>query len=225
MGSIATGVPAGKCRCSGAAATVLTADQATGQPSLNSDQVVHRWEDIKRAERKNAGKPDSVLHDIPQALPALLRAYQTQVRAARVGFDWPDSPQGLAAVLAKVEEEIGELKHALTDAATRRSVAEPKPEPTPEMAAEMGDLLFSLVNVARHIKVNPEESLRLATNRFTARFQFIEREAARSGRSVNDLSTVEMDHYWEAAKLVESTAPAGTVSPLGPSTEPTRTHP
>ena len=200
-------------------------DGATSQSSLNSDQVVHRWEDIKRAERKNAGKPDSVLHDIPQALPALLRAYQTQVRAARVGFDWPDSPQGLAAVLAKVEEEIGELKHALTDAATRRSVAEPKPEPTPEMAAEMGDLLFSLVNVARHIKVNPEESLRLATNRFTARFQFIEREAARSGRSVNDLSTVEMDHYWEAAKLVESTAPAGTVSPLGPSTEPTRTHP
>ena len=180
-------------------------DGATSQSSLNSDQVVHRWEDIKRAERKNAGKPDSVLHDIPQALPALLRAYQTQVRAARVGFDWPDSPQGLAAVLAKVEEEIGELKHALT--------------------AEMGDLLFSLVNVARHIKVNPEESLRLATNRFTARFQFIEREAARSGRSVNDLSTVEMDHYWEAAKLVESTAPAGTVSPLGPSTEPTRTHP
>ena len=61
-------------------------DGANGQPSLNSDQVVHRWEDIKRAERKNAGKPDSVLHDIPQALPALLRAYQTQVRAARVGL-------------------------------------------------------------------------------------------------------------------------------------------
>jgi tetrapyrrole methylase family protein/MazG family protein len=70
-------------------------DGANRQPSLNSDQVVHRWEDIKRAERKNAGKPDSVLHDIPQALPALLRAYQTQVRTARVGFDWPDSPQGL----------------------------------------------------------------------------------------------------------------------------------
>ena len=128
-------------------------------------------------------------------------------------------------MLAKVEEEIGELKHALTDATARRSVAEPKPEPTPEMAAEMGDLLFSLVNVARHIKVNPEESLRLATNRFTARFQFIEREAARSGRSVNDLSTVEMDHYWEAAKRGESTAPAEAISPLSPATEPTRTHP
>ena len=101
-------------------------DAATGAPSLNSDQVVHRWEDIKRAERKNAGKPDSVLHDIPQALPALLRAYQTQVRAARVGFDWPDSPQGLAAVLAKVEEEIGELRKAVSDAAVPGSVT-----PTP----------------------------------------------------------------------------------------------
>jgi tetrapyrrole methylase family protein/MazG family protein len=93
------------------------------------------------------------------------------------------------------------------------------------MAAELGDLLFSLVNVARHMKVNPEESLRLATTRFTTRFQFIEREATRSGRSVNDLSTLEMDHYWEAAKLLESTAPAGAVSPLVSSTEPTRTHP
>ena len=198
-------------------------DQATGQPSLNSDQVVHRWEDIKRAERKQAGKPDSVLHDIPQALPALLRAYQTQVRAARVGFDWPDNPQGLAAVLAKVEEEIGELKSAITDAGEPPSGDEAQPQATPEMAAELGDLLFSLVNVARHMKVNPEESLRLATNRFTTRFQFIEREATRSGRSVNDLSTVEMDHYWEAAKRLESTGSAETIPPLTPSTEPTRT--
>lgn len=200
-------------------------DGATGQSSLNSDQVVHRWEDIKRAERQRAGKPDSVLHDIPQALPALLRAYQTQVRAARVGFDWPDSPQGLTAVLGKVEEEIGELKHAIADAAAPHSTDEPKPDPSPEMTAELGDLLFSLVNVARHIKVNPEESLRLATNRFTARFQFIEREAARSGRSVNDLSMVEMDHYWEAAKRVEFTSSTEAVTPLAPAAEPTGNQP
>ncbi len=175
-------------------------DAATGTPSLNSDQVVHRWEDIKRAERKNAGKSDSVLQDIPQALPALLRAYQTQVRAARVGFDWPDSPQGLADVLGKVEEEIGELRKAVSDAAAS---SQPPSEPTAEMAAELGDLLFSLVNLARHIKVNPEESLRQATNRFTSRFQYIEHEAARSGRSVHDLTTAEMDHYWNAAKRLE----------------------
>ena len=194
-------------------------NKAGGTPSLNSDQVVHRWEDIKRAERKQAGKPASVLHDIPQALPALLRAYLTQVRAARVGFDWPDSPQGLAEVLSKVEEELGELRKAISD----RAAPESMPEPTLEMAAELGDILFSLVNVARHIKVNPEESLRQATNRFTTRFQFIEHEAARSGRSMTDLSTVEMDHYWEAAKQLESTGPSAGIPLPASTTKPTWT--
>jgi len=196
-------------------------DAAGGEPALNSDQVVHRWEDIKRAERKNAGKPESALNDIPQALPALLRAYQTQVRAARVGFDWPDSPQGLADVLAKVEEEIGELREAVGDAAA----AQPTPEPTAEMTAELGDLLFSLVNVARHLKVNPEESLRLATNRFTTRFHFIERRAEHGGRNVNDLTMGEMDRYWEEAKQLESKQPTGTALPLHPSAQETRALP
>lgn len=178
-------------------------DTAAGTSGLSSEQVVHRWEDIKRAERKHAGKPDSVLHDIPQALPALLRAYQTQVRAARVGFDWPDSPHGLNDVIGKVEEEIGELRKAVSDAA---ATSQPSSEPSADMAAELGDLLFSMVNLARHIKVNPEEALRQATNRFTARFQHIEQEAARSGRSVEDLTLAEMDHYWNAAKRSE---PAG----------------
>ena len=195
-------------------------ENASGTPGLNSDQVVHRWEDIKRAERKNAGKPDSVLQDIPQALPALLRAYQTQVRAARVGFDWPDSPQGLADVLGKVEEEIGELRKAVSDAGP---ISRPPSEPTADMAAELGDLLFSLVNLARHIKVNPEESLRQATNRFTARFQHIEREAARSGRSVHDLTLAEMDHFWNAAKQLESADPLATGSPLASKEEASQT--
>lgn len=194
-------------------------EAAAAEPALNSEQVVHRWEDIKRAERKHAGKPDSVLQDIPPALPALLRAYQTQVRAARVGFDWPDSPQGLADVLAKVEEEIGELREAVSDAA---AAPQPTPEPTAETAAELGDLLFALVNVARHLKVNPEESLRLATNRFTTRFHFIERQAERSGRSVNGLTAEEMDRYWEEAKQLESTQSVGTAPPLHPSTGDTR---
>ena len=147
-------------------------EAAAAEPALNSDQVVHRWEDIKRAERKNAGKPESLLHDIPQALPALLRAYQTQVRAARAGFDWPEGPQGLTDVFAKVDEEIAELREAISDAGAT-------PQPTAEMAAEVGDLLFSLVNLARRLKVNPEESLRQTTNRFTTRFHFIEQQAAR----------------------------------------------
>ena len=195
-------------------------DAASGAPSLNSDQVVHRWEDIKRAERKKAGKSDSVLQDIPQALPALLRAYQTQVRAARVGFDWPDSPQGLGEVIGKVEEEIGELRTAVNEAAAS---SRPPTEPTADMAAELGDLLFSLVNLARHIKVNPEESLRQATNRFTARFQHIEHEAARSGRSVHDLAMPGMDHYWNEAKRLESTDRPVAGTPLGSTGEAPQT--
>ena len=190
-------------------------DAATGEPALNSDQVLHRWEDIKRAERKDAGKPESLLHDIPQALPALLRAYQTQVRAARAGFDWPEGPQGLTDVFAKVEEEIAELREAINNARTTV-------QPTAEMAAELGDLLFSLVNLARRLKVNPEESLRQTTNRFTTRFHFIEQQALRSGRAVHDLSLAEMDHYWEEAKRLESPQPAETSPPLPPSPGETR---
>lgn len=199
-------------------------DGAAESSALNSDQVVHRWEDIKRAERKHAGKPDSVLHDIPKALPALLRAYQTQVRAARVGFDWPDSPQGLAAVLDKVDEELGELRQAISDGSgTPETTASPAVEPTAAIAAELGDLLFSLVNVARHLKVNPEESLRLATNRFTTRFQFIEQEAARGGRDVKDLTLEEMDAYWNAAKQQEPPGRSGDFPTLPPSAKPTHT--
>ncbi len=193
-------------------------DASPAESGLDSDQVVHRWEDIKRAERKNAGQPESVLHDIPQALPALLRAYQSQVRAARVGFDWPDSPQGLTEVLAKVEEEIGELREAINDAAGATTVG----DPTSEMADELGDLLFSLVNVSRHLKVNPEESLRQATNRFTNRFQFIEREAAREGRRVNDLTLTEMNQQWEAAKQLEVGQSAKSPSSNPPSTGTTQ---
>jgi tetrapyrrole methylase family protein/MazG family protein len=183
---------------------------ATAEPVLNSDQVIHRWEDIKRAERKNAGKPESLLQDIPQALPALLRAYQTQVRAARAGFDWPEGPQGLTDVFAKLDEEIAELREAINDAGAT-------PQPTEGMAAELGDLFFSLVNLARRLKVNPEESLRQTTNRFTSRFQFIEQQASRSGRAVNDLSLEEMDQYWEEAKRLASGQPAETTPPLPPS--------
>jgi len=165
-------------------------------PPLNSDQVLHRWEDIKRAERKQAGKPESALEDIPLALPALLRAYQTQVRAARAGFDWPDGPRGLADIFAKIEEEIAELRQTL-------SHADEAGQPTTEMAAELGDVLFSLVNLARRLKVNPEESLRQTTNRFTSRFHFIEQQAVRNGQAMKSLSLEEMDAYWDEAKRLE----------------------
>jgi len=162
----------------------------------NADQVLAKWEDIKRAERQAAGRPQSVLDGVPATLPALLRAYQIQARASRVGFDWAYDQAGFDQVLNKIEEEIRELRMALRL---------PPPEgETPvrqeEIAAEFGDVLFALVNLARFVKVNPEDTLRQAINRFVKRFQFIEQQAAKTGRTVGDLSFDEMNRLWEEAK-------------------------
>jgi tetrapyrrole methylase family protein/MazG family protein len=173
--------------------------------AINSDQVLHRWEEIKRAERQESGRTGSVLHDIPKTLPALLRAYQVQARAARVGFDWPDNAEGLDQVSAKIDEELSELRRAI------HPPSQPdRPRPDTErgmMEAELGDVLFSMVNFARHLKINPEDALRQATNRFAERFHFIEEQATKTGRAMNQLSLQEMDAYWEQAKAVEQ--PAG----------------
>src|SRR5215467_13789130 len=164
--------------------------------ATTAEEVLHRWEDIKRAERQASGRSTSILDDVPKTLPALLRAYQVQARAARVGFDWAHDQAGFDQVLSKIEEEIRELRMALRL---------PPPEgETPvrqeEIAAEFGDVLFSLVNLARFVKVNPEDTLRQAINRFVKRFQFIEQQAAKTGRTVGDLSFDEMNRLWEEAK-------------------------
>ena len=172
----------------------------------NADQVLAKWEDIKRAEREAAGRPHSVLDGVPQTLPALLRADQIQARASRVGFDWSHDQAGFDQVLNKIEEEIRELRMALRL---------PPPEgETPmrqqEIAAEFGDVLFSLVNLARFVKVNPEDTLRHAINRFVKRFQFIEQQAAQTGRTVGDLSFDEMNRLWEEAKAKQSMTDASS---------------
>jgi tetrapyrrole methylase family protein/MazG family protein len=168
----------------------------------NADQVVARWEDIKRMERQASGRPDSVLDGVPQTLPALLRAYQIQARAARVGFDWTHDAKGFDQVLGKIEEEIQELRVAI------RAPMSDQTEPDmgastarqAQIVAEFGDVVFSLVNLARFIKVNPEDALRQAANRFVERFQFIEAQATASGRTVGELSLTEMDGLWDEAK-------------------------
>lgn len=178
------------------------ANGAADPTPTNAEQVVARWEEIKKAERQAAGRPESVLDGVPKTLPALLRAYQIQARASRVGFDWNHDQTGFDQVLNKVEEEIREL---------RRALRLPPPEGTTstrqqEIAAEFGDVLFSLVNLARFIKVNPEDTLRQSINRFVERFRFIETEAAQSGRTVEDLSLDEMNRFWEAAKRQQAAA-------------------
>lgn len=172
------------------------------QVPMNADQVVMRWEDIKRTERQSSGRPDSVLDGVPQTLPSLLRAYQLQARAARVGFDWTHDAKGFDQVLGKIEEEIQELRVAIRSPASSQTEPDTttSTERQSQIVAEFGDVLFSLVNLARFIKVNPEDALRQAANRFVERFQFIEARATESGRAVGDLSFEEMDRLWDQAK-------------------------
>ena len=176
---------------------VFQADNRTEQVS-NSEQVLAQWEDIKRAEREAAGNIQSALDGVPKILPALLRAYQIQARAARVGFDWPHNAAGLEQIFGKVTEEVGELKEALAQAESGSGPNQPGKQT--DIEAELGDILFSLVNLARFVKVNPEEALRRSTNRFTDRFHLVEAQATEKGRSLRDLTLAEMDELWDEAK-------------------------
>ena len=147
------------------------------------DEVLQNWEQIKRGE---PGYEDRVgiLDGIPPALPALMRALEVSKRVVKVGFEWPTVNE----VLDKVEEEIAELRAEIARGETART------------ADELGDLLFTLVNVARHLKIDPEDALRRMTLRFAARFRRIEQHAADTGRAVSDLSLEEMESVWQAAK-------------------------
>jgi MazG family protein len=148
--------------------------------------VVARWEELKREERAQKGEPSggSILAGVPVSLPALARAQKVQERAARVGFDW----RRIEDVLAKLDEERGELASAIGSGDTAA------------IEHELGDVLFSAVNLARFVKVGAEDALRRAVARFTARFQFIEAAAARGGRALTSLSLEEMDALWNEAK-------------------------
>ncbi len=149
-----------------------------------AQEVLFNWEQIKKTERQHTRGRASLLDGVPRDLPALLQAHRLQEKASRAGFDWAE----VEPVLRKVEEEYGELKAA---------IGERQPE---RMEAELGDLLFSLVNLGRFIAVNPEEALRKTIARFIARFQYIEEELARRGTSLNQTTLREMDALWDEAK-------------------------
>jgi tetrapyrrole methylase family protein/MazG family protein len=160
--------------------------------ALSADDVKVKWEQIKRDEREQTGRQESVLEGVPKTLPALLRAFQVQARAARVGFDWSE----LRPVLHKLDEELLELRQVLDATGTGSEGTPPKEA----LEAELGDVLFTVVNLARFLKINPEEALRGTVNRFIDRFHYIEKRAAADGRRLEDMTLEEMDEWWEEAK-------------------------
>ena len=160
--------------------------RAEGEAALQSgDQVRVRWEEIKAQERtaENALNPSkTLLSGIARALPALLRAYHIGTRAASVGFDWAKTDD----VMDKIEEEVRELREVAADPARAEE--------------EMGDLLFAIANLSRKLGIEPEAALRRATDKFTNRFESMEREFAARGKRLNESSLEEMEAEWQRAK-------------------------
>lgn len=158
----------------------------------SADQQTVDWERVKAAER--AAKAETgVLDGVAVGLPALLRAVKLQKRAARVGFDWPSTDQVLDKIIEE-SRELVEARETLTEA---------------ETFEEMGDLLFVMANLARHLHIDPEAALRAANAKFTRRFGSIEAALAARGKRPEDSDLAEMDALWNAAKAAEKAAKAG----------------
>jgi MazG family protein len=155
---------------------------------FDNEQAVHdNWEKTKAAERDARAQTSkaSVLEGVAKSLPALKRAQKLQKRAARVGFDWPAAEP----VLEKLNEEIGELREAI------------KAGDTAAQHEELGDLLFTCVNLARHLDVDSEEALRHGNHKFEQRFGYIEQTLQQQGRAIQQCTTDELESLWQAAKL------------------------
>lgn len=152
-------------------------------------EVLQRWEAIKRAEREREGARASALDGVPRELPALLRAHRLQEKASRVGFDWDDMP----GLFRKLEEEMAEFQAACRSGGG------------PRAAAELGDILFSLVNISRFLNANPEEALRETIARFVRRFRYVEEGMHRAGLPMNRETRAEMNRLWDETKAKERT--------------------
>lgn len=153
-----------------------------GEVSVSgTGEVLSNWEELKRTEKGQATITDS-LEAVARSLPGLWRAEKVQKKAARAGFDWPD----VAGALDKLSEEIGELRQAVAEGSN--------------MAEELGDVLFSAVNVSRFLQVDPEQSLAQATDKFISRFRRVEQQALDGGQSLGDMDLPELDKLWERAK-------------------------
>ncbi|HEY2830154.1 MAG TPA: nucleoside triphosphate pyrophosphohydrolase, partial [Thermoanaerobaculia bacterium] len=159
--------------------------QAAGEAPIDSaDRVRTRWEEIKAQERAGSPKPKTLLSGIAPALPALLRAYHIGTRAASVGFEWSTTRD----VVAKIQEEVDELREVVeVQGVLDRARAE----------EEMGDLLFSIAQLSRRLGIEPETALRKADDKFTNRFERLERSVTDSGRAMKDMTLDELEAEWQ----------------------------
>ncbi len=162
-----------------------------GETAETAGEVLRNWEAIKQAERAARGQAagdGSMLDSVSKRLPATMEAFQLTTKAARVGFDWPDA----AAVLAKLDEEVAELKQAVAEGKDAAAVND-----------EVGDLLFVAVNVARLLGADPESALKAANRKFRRRFRHVEAGLRAQGRAPAESSLEEMDRLWDEAKARE----------------------
>ncbi|MFN6962409.1 MAG: nucleoside triphosphate pyrophosphohydrolase [Pyrinomonadaceae bacterium] len=172
---------------------VLRHPHVFGEAKLETaDDVLSNWDTLKANERKASGKTDktadSLLDEVPVHFPALLEALKLTKKAAKVGFDWTDPEP----IIDKIREEIDEVREAINS------------RDAGEVAEEIGDLLFAVVNLARHLDVEPETALKKTNRKFRRRFKFIEDELKAGGRSPEDASLAEMDDLWDRAKSASS---------------------
>jgi MazG family protein len=162
------------------------------EAAITTGQVIERWETMKARERAEAGEDErarakTTLSGVPKTLPSLLRAYEISARAAAVGFDWAQATD----VLDKIDEEVAEVRREVESGATGHlSRAE----------EEMGDLLFAIANLSRKLGIEPEAALRRANEKFTRRFEAVERAFAARGRALQDVTLQEMEDEWQRVK-------------------------
>lgn len=167
----------------------------------DSQELLRNWEELKAAEKAQAGRPvkkdKSLLDGIPESLPAMYTAYQITSKAARVGFDWPE----LEGIREKFLEEFEELLEALREADDEL------------VKDEVGDLVFVGLNIARYLEIDPETALNRANRKFVMRFQAMEKTFALNGRSLRDVSLGEMEEVWQSQKKTKASAGGEVVPP------------
>lgn len=157
----------------------------------DSGEVLTNWDVIKKAEKAQKGQSESsILSGVPNTLPSLMQALEISKKAVKVGFEWPD----MAGVLAKLHEEIAELEAEIADSSLKNEGGQQRIE------EELGDVLFTLVNIARWHKINPELALRDTVSRFRERFEKMEDAARHQGLNLEELTPEQWDELWEAAK-------------------------